>query len=387
MALLWAGALTFVFSLWLLHGRAFNTFEPGGIDKLTDGGATRPYSARVLVPWLARAAVAPVPVEGRAERVERWAARHPAVESWLAYFQVSRRHAFELLAAALIDGLALAGFLWSLRRLVEAFYRTSLWVARLAPVVAILLLPLFFARGTHFVYDPPALCFAALALLAVRQGRVHRLTLALGLGMLNKETMALGLLAYLLPSFRRAVGPRWRFHLGVQGGVVLAARGLALALSSPAAGGGATNNYLRNYFFENLVAFARDPFLLSYTRTAAVIVFTLLIFAGLRRKPALLRESLPIALPFLALYAWASQWGEIRVLYELYPILFLMGYQTCVEWIGLPIESRDGDAGGEATAQAQPGRFAPALASALAGLFLGACGVTLPFLVMASFPG
>lgn len=392
VALLWAGAFTFVLSLWLLHGRAFNTFAPAGIDRLIDGGATRPYSARLLVPWMARAATSGLPVEGRLAWIADWAERHPAVDAWLAYFQVSRRNAFGLLAAALVDGLALAGFLWCVRRLVEAFYETSTWVVRLAPVVAALILPLFFDSRTHYVYDLPALFFAAAALLAMRRGSALALTIVLGLGTLNKETMALGLLAYLLPSFRTLLGRRWRFHLAVQSLVVVAARGLAVALSSPAAAtadavDAATNNYLRNYFIPNLASFLRDPFLLDFSRTAALLFFTLLIFAGLRRKPTMLREAFPIVVPFLALYAWASQWSEIRAFYELYPLVFLMGYQSCVEWIGLPIESRDGRAAdGAAPASASP-RLVPSLASALAGLFLAAAGMTLPFLVMVGFTG
>jgi hypothetical protein len=387
VALLLAGAFTFVFSLWLLYGRAYNTHAPAGIDRLLDGGAARPYSARPLVPWLACAAVAPVPIEARIARIDRWAERHPEVESWLAYFQVSRRRAFELAAAALLDGLALAGFLWCIRRLFEAFYATSIWVARLAPVVALLLLPLFFGTGKHFLYDPPALLFAAAALLAVVRRRVHALTVVLGLGTLNKETMALALLVYLLPSFRAALGAGWRRHLAVQSLVVAGARGLAMTLSHPAAAETASNTYLRNYFFDNLAAFARDPFLVSLPRTAAVLFFVLLVFADLPRKPALLRAASPIALPFLALAAWGSQWGEIRVFYELYPLLFLMGYQSCVEWIGLPIASRDAQRATEPSASGGPQRLAPALASALAGLFLLACGATLPLFVLAALQG
>ena len=253
-----------------------------------------------------------------------------------------------------------------------------------------LLLPLFFGAGSHFIYDPPALFFAAAALLAMRLGRVHAFTVLLALGTLNKETMALALLAYLLPRFRESMGARWRFHLAVQSLVVVAARGLAVALSHPAAGDPSTNNYLRNYFIQNLAGFVRDPFLLSYPRTAALIFFALLVFGGLGRKPALLREAFPIVLPFLALAAWGSQWGEIRVFYELYPLVFLMGYQSCVEWIGLPIVNRDGREGrapgGAATRSGAP-RLAPSLASALAGLFLAAAGATLPFLVMLGFAG
>lgn len=387
VALLFAGALTFVFSLWLLYGRAYNTHAPAGIDRLLDGGAARPYSARLLVPWLAHAAVAAAPIEARIARIDRWTERHPAVESWLAYFQVSRRRAHELAAAALIDWLALVGFLWCVRRLVETLYATSLWVARLAPVVALLLLPLFFGMGKHFLYDPPALFFAAAALLAIARGRVHALTVVLALGTLNKETMALALLVYLLPGFRAALGAGWRRHLAVQALVVVAARGVAVALSHPAAADTASDNYLRSYFVENLAAFARDPFLVSLPRTAAALFFVLLVLAGLARKPALLRQALPIVLPFFALAAWGSQWGEIRVFYEIYPLLFLMGYQSCIEWIGLPIASRDGPAAAAAPAPGGPPRLAPALAGALAGLLLLACGVMLPLFVQASLQG
>lgn len=385
MAVLWIGAFLFVFSLWLFHGRAFNTFEPAGIDRMVDGGAARPYSARPLVPWLARAAVAPWSVEARVAWLEGWTRHRPALAAWLDYFRVTPRHAFELMVAACLDALALAGFMVCVLRLVASFYEVPHRVAWLAPVVAVLLLPLFFTVGTHYFYDLPALFFAAAVLLAIRLRRSAALALLLALGTLNKETLALALLIYLVPAFRESLGGRWRRDFFLHAGAVIGARALAVALSTPAAVTAPTDNYLRDYLVDNLIAFVRDPFLLNAPRTATLLFFGLLILAGLPRRPALLRSVLPVVVPFLALYLWGSLWREIRVLYEVFPILFLLGYATCVECLGLPIAPRAAEEVSVATGREETPRASFALASTLAGLFLIACGASVPILVHSRF--
>ncbi|MEZ5313898.1 MAG: hypothetical protein R2862_09760 [Thermoanaerobaculia bacterium] len=381
MTLLWSGAFVLVFSLWLFHGHSFNTFPPAKAELATYGGAARPYSARVLVPWTVRLLLAPIPRSTRHDLVERWADAHPSIDGALGFFDSHRDFALELALTILLDAAALAGFLLVLRKLLRSLYASSAWVERSAPVVAVLLLPLFFARSSHFLYDFPALFLFTAALLLVHQRRTGWLALVLFFGTLNKESMALALVVCALDEFGGTPRPRRAIRLGGLTLVVVAARLLAMTFSHPAATAAGQNNWMRNYFTTNLAAFLRDPFLFDPVRLAALLLFVLLILAGYQRKPPFLCRILPVTVPFLALYVWGSLWGEIRALYELVPILFLMGYQTVCEAIGLELAPR---AEGAPAAPPAPSGIAlwPMVSATALGLFLLAAGVTLAVLAL-----
>jgi len=374
-ALLLSWALCFVFALWLTYGRPLNNFEPAKLDKLLDGGANRPFASRVLVPWVARAVVAPFPAEARRASAERLAAEHPGLAHALELFAGRPATAAELAVLICVDGLAFALFLFLLARLFRSLYVSSEWVARCAPPMALLVLPLFFRQGDHLFYDPLTLVFATWFLLAMGEVRIRTLYALLFVGTLNKETMLLALLAFLLPRFRAALGARWRVHLAGLAATGAASRLLALLASTPLAEAGPRNSFIRDYFFENALELARHPPMVDASRLAALILFVLLVAGGLRRKPQLLRSVLPVALPFLALSLVGSLWGEIRSLYELYPIVFLMGYQTSVEWIGLDLRAADGAT--PSASEPCAWRWVPAASAAVAGAFLLVSGLQI----------
>jgi hypothetical protein len=338
--LLWLGALSLVFSLWLFAGRNFNTFPPAQAEAMIHGGANRPYSSRVLVPWAVRGLIAPWPSRAVENASDALAESAPGA-ALLRYFDAPPRSALELLLVLALDALSLLGFALVLRRLFDRLYSASLWVSRTAPVAALLLLPLFFARGAHYLYDFPALLFFTAALYCIRAEKHALLYLVLALGTLNKETMAIALLALYLVHRDRPAGTGWRRRLALQAAVVLLARLAAVALSSPGGAPGPANGYLRNYLIANAVEFLRDPFLLSFTRTAALLLLGLLIFGRWSSRPLFLRRVAPVALVFFALYLVGSQWGEIRSLYEAFPILFLLGWASVVERLGLDLGDRD----------------------------------------------
>ena len=340
VTLLWLGALSLVFSLWLFAGRNFNTFSPATAEKMIHGGANRPYSSRVLVPWTVRSLLAPWP-SGAVENASDALADSPAAAALLRYFDSPPRYALELLLVLALDALSLLGFALVLRRLFGRVYSGSLWVSRTAPVAGLLLLPLFFARGAHYLYDFPALFFFTAALYCIRAEKHALLFLVLALGTLNKETMAIALVAYYLVHRDRPTGTGWPRRLALQATVVLLARLAAVALSSPAGAPGPANGYLRDYLVANAVELLRDPFLLSFTRTAALLFLGLLIFGRWSSRPSFLRRVTPVALVFFALYLVGSQWGEIRSIYEVFPILFLLGWASVVERLGLDLRDRD----------------------------------------------
>lgn len=387
-ALLWSGALCFVFALWLTYGRPFNNFEPATLDKLLHGGASRPYSSRLLVPWVARAAVAPVPVATRHAWADRLTAENPSIAHALRLFGGDRETAAELLAVVLLEGVAFALFLFVLARLFRSLYASSAWVARWAPPIALLILPLFFRQGDHMIYDPPALLFAAWALLAISRANLRALYPLVFLGTLNKETMLVALLVFLLPRFRSTIGERWPVHLAGLAATGALARATAVLASTPWAAPGPHNSIIRNYFFVNALDFARNPLLVDAGRLAAVLFLALLVFGGFRRKPELLRAVAPVALPLAALHLVGSLWGEIRSLYELFPIFFLMGYQTAIEWVGMevtlhPTGSPPGD---PHAAEARPSTPWVALAAAIIGSFLLASAIAIVRYVIFGLP-
>jgi len=377
VALLWAGALTFVFALWLTYGRPFNNYPPAKLEKMLEGGASRPFSGRVLLPWTVRALASPISADARSAWGERLASTSAAANHALNQFGTPPRFALELLLAIALDALALALFAFVLSRLFDELFVASRWVRWTAPPLAVLSIPLLLQQADHYFYDLPAMLFAAWVLLALLKGRVATLYALVFLGTLNKETMLLAPLAFLLPEVREAIGSTWKRHLAGVSATALVARALALGLSQPAAGE-AAGGYLPKYLVGNAFVFARDPFLVDAKRFAAALVFLLVIFGGWRRKPRFLVRLLPVTLPMTALYLIGGQWGEIRALGELLPLVFLLGYQTVVEWIGLEIRPRDA---AESMPISEPrtnwSSLAAAGAAALAGSFLLASGVLI----------
>ena len=368
VVLLWLGATALVFSLWLFHGWRFNVYPPAKAERVAYGGAERPFVTRVLVPWTARATLAPLPETTRRELVDRWAADRPWIDRYLAFFSTPRSFALELALIVLLDAAALLGFALALRRLFRSLYAASAWVERIAPVAAVLLLPVLFARFNHYFYDFPALALFTAAVLLLRQRRHGALLVVLAVGALNKETIAFALGVSLLEELRGGRREGWIRRLSVQTLVVAAARAVAIGFAAPAAETGA--GLLPNYFVVNLLAFARDPFLLDLGRVASLLVFALLVFAGWSRKPPFLRAAFPVVVPVLALYLWGSYWGEIRTMLELFPLAFLLGYQTIAEAIGLDLRVRPEPPPPPEPFEPPAPAFVPIATSLVLGVFL-----------------
>lgn len=355
----------FVFSLWLIRGRDFNTLEPARADLVTYGGAKRPYNSRVLVPWLARAGAGLIPEQIERGVEETMLAQYPGLQRVVGYFNAPPDFALELALIIGLDFLSLFAFMLALRALFATLFAASRWVAGLAPVFAALTLPLLFANGTHFFYDLPALCLFAAALLFLKRREWRFMYPCLAAGMLNKETMVLLTLVFAVYFWDRMPRRLLARHVLAQLGLALLLRGLAVGLSQPAGAFDPKNNYLRDYFETNLLAIWNSPLLYDARLLAACLFLGALVVWRWSDKPVLLRRGCIVLLPLFAGYLRGGLWGEIRIFYEVFPILAVMAYHSLVSWIGLPLEPREDPATVPTGSAGQVLKVAVALSAAL----------------------
>ena len=340
LLLLYLGSSCFVFSLWLIRGRAFNTFEPARADLVTYGGAKRPYNSRVLIPWMARASSGLIPEQIERELVERTLTRYPGLGNVLGYFNAPPDFALELICIIGWDFLSLFAFMFVLRKLFAALFTASNWVRGLAPVFTVLTLPILFASGTHFFYDLPALFLFAAALLFMKRRDWRFMYPCLAAGILNKETMVLISLVFVVYFWDRMPRKLLVRHTLAQLSLALLLKVLAVQVSQPAGAIDDRNNYLRDYFETNLMAFWNSPLLYDMQLLAACLFLIVMVTWKLPDKPMFLRRSCVVLIPLFAGFMRGGLWGEIRIFYEAFPILSLMAYHSLVSWIGLSIESK-----------------------------------------------
>ncbi len=329
----------FVFSLWLIRGRAFNTLEPARADLVTYGGAKRPYNSRVLVPWLVRAGTGLIPEQIEREFEETTLSHYPGLQGVVGYFNAPPDFALELAVIIGLDFLSLFAFMLVLRKLFASLFTASNWVAGLAPVFAVLTLPLLFGKGTHFFYDLPALCLFAAALYFLKRREWRFMYPCLAAGMLNKETMVLLTLVFVVYFWDRMPRKLLARHALAQLGLALLLRILTVLLSRPAGAFDPKNNYLRDYFETNLLAIWKSPLLYDVQLLAACLFLGAMVAWRWPDKPVLLRRGCIVLLPLFAGYLRGGLWGEIRIFYEAFPILSLMAYHSLVSWTGLPLET------------------------------------------------
>jgi hypothetical protein len=227
----------------------------------------------------------------------------------------------------------LVAFPFALRSLFLAIYAAPRGAA-VAAIIATLLLPaFFFDRGTHYLYDFATLLLFTLALAFLARHRLGPYSLVFGLGVLNKETMILATLVFLVTGRGHLARRQLLRHSLAQLAVFGAIR-LALARVFAGNPGGA----VEWHFIKNLRLMAAAPNPWSLLMLASVII---LVFARLGEKPAFVRRALIVVPPLLVLYFFLGIYGEVRVFYEAYPLLFLLAFENAWTTLGGHLPPRD----------------------------------------------
>ena len=312
-----------VFVMWATDVREFVSLDGYYRARLVDmirGTAHRPFVLRALIPQSGRIITGLLPQVSQDYLRQTVYESVPWVERAVSYVGWQREYLPEYLITLCLAYLAFLGFMYVLRRLVKVLYDTDGWLRDLLPVLAVLVLPVFFKRGTHLIYDFPSLFFFSLGLYLLHRCNWRWYYLVLLVGGLNKETMVLLTVVFAFGFYSKMPRRDFVFHVLAQLSIFGVTR-IVLGLLFSASLGGVVELHL----WENVRLYLRPYW---YGAVWDIVGVFLLVGYRFKEKPQFLRRSLVIAAPLMALFFVFGGYGEIRALYEVCPIAFLLGFQT-----------------------------------------------------------
>ena len=209
-----------------------------------------------------------------------------------------------------------------------------------------MLLPPFFKTGAHFIYDILCLAFFAASLLFLCREKWVPFYLCIALGFINKETMCVVSIPFVIFMWKKLPRKQLLAHLGVQLALFVGIRIVLLALYDPPRPIGPFDGFLRPYLSRNLLHIWKSRILYDWSSLVSVSLIAILVLRSFGKRPLLLRAGALIIAPLFAGYVKGGLWGEIRVFYELFPVFFLLGYASSLELLGADVRVRAGQYGG-----------------------------------------
>ena len=328
LLLLYSTVASFTVSEFIRYpGLASVRPEMGGEDFFGDmvyGRAPQPFVSRVLVPWLIQAAVAVTPPSARAQ-IEDSIRRSLTKEGrpvWLYEYP------FEFTVAKNILLLITIGFafaLWWLARLTLDVPAPALDVI---PIVTLFALPGLYGYGS-MLYDLPALCLFTVGLALIAARRPWLYALAFAVCVLNKETGLLLTLVWVIweANQHRLKRKQLVVGVGLQLGFWLIVRGLLLWVFRNNPGEPIALHLFRN---AQVLAVPGNWFLFRPVtewlilprgfNALYVLGFIASLFA-LKQAPKFLKDACWVVLPVFVLTWLFGNVDEMRVYYEILPIV------------------------------------------------------------------
>ena len=288
------------------------------------GRAPQPFVSRVLVPWLIRAAVAVTPPAARA-RIEESVRRSLTNDGrpvWLYQYP------FEFTVAKNILLLSAIGFAFALWWLARLMLDAPAPARDAIPVVTLLALPGLYGYGS-MLYDLSALCLftLGLALIAARRFRLYALVFAACV--VNKETALLLTLVWAVSEAHKRKPRQLVVGVCLQVGFWLVVRGALFWYFRDNPGEPIALHLFRN---AQVLAVPGNWFLFRPVTDWLVLprgfnVFYVLGFIAslfaLKRAPQFLKDAYWVVLPVFVLTWLFGNVDEMRVYYELLPIVTL----------------------------------------------------------------
>lgn len=337
--LLVAALACVVMALVVFVGEGIDAYYRSRLVDMVHGTAYRPYVYRVLVPGAARIGTAMVPAgvkRALTRAFEAWPQR-PA--GWVPAF------ATEYLLVVLVMAGSLVGFVWALRRFFRAvFPEPPARVVDIASLVALGFVPVFFGPFSRQIYDFTTLWLFALGLALMAESKWRAYAILFPLACLNKETAILLALVFVVHFVRTddRVSPRDFRRLLVWQLAVFAVLRAAVTYAFRNNPGEAVELHL----------FDHNQWVLLHPQTMSKRLPLLIAVCaagawGWRGKPQFLRDAfLTLAPILLVIGVTVGQIDEIRVYYELYPLVVLMAADSACRALGTPlcVSRRRGDA-------------------------------------------
>jgi hypothetical protein len=305
---------------WFVLSHGGDTWRGAMLGAMVSGSAERPYVYRWLVPKLLSGADQLAPEAFRTSANESLALwRDQMAAQWplpdRLHRAVSDKNSlFMRLCWWGVMVLSLAAMTISMHRLAQRQWPSVPQAPAMLVVIAwglILALP----APVLYLYDPPALALSALGLYALAAGRWRLFVLAFALASFNKESsLVLLVMATWLAMRSEAAWPprRWIVWLW---GFWLIARAVPMVIFRDNPG----------LVFETQYW----PYYLSHPEWLALLAAgCALLCAVVRRMNELLKASAGVITMMVVAYAAVGKPGELRVFYDVVPMMSLVIMQA-----------------------------------------------------------
>ncbi len=326
----------YTFTMWVMDTRPdknLNSYGPAKFVNMVYGRAEKPFVTRALVPLTIRGIrrLIPDPINYYYHGVIY--KRYPSLYGAMVYLGWEVEYLTEYAIALVLMFGCLMSFLFGLRALFNALYEAPFWFADLIPFIALLVLPVFFVEGTHYIYDMATLMLFTWAFYCMAANRRFAYYVVFILSTVNRETTYLLILVYALYYLKRQHNLQYLASLGLQALVYVLIRGTLAFIYRHNPGSVVIVNFGWN--MRNL--------LLRPYNTATVVGYAVLATVIIYRwkdKHLLLRRATAMLAPMYVSYMVVGVWHEIRVFYEFLPILLLLTIPTFAWLLNWPVTTR-----------------------------------------------
>lgn len=321
-------------SIFVSRGRLFNNHDPARMQRVFYGEANRPFSHRLFIPLVVKAAIAWSSPEGRKEWSQGMFDSYPGLKKWARDCYVDENFFVELLFVVCLIFLGFYGSMWGFRFLFMKGFEERDWRMDIWPVVASIWLLMFFHVGTHYSYDIPTLLFSTWCLYFLWSSKIKWYYVAFAVGFVNKETIAIMAFLFFLWRYRLDEKKKLIFH-GIAHLVILAGLRIIIELIADVrAPFGTINNYLRDFYHFNLHKMWSEGIPTYYVQQIAFLLVIILVFRKFSAKPAFIRRASLLVIPLAIGYIWGGMWAEMRVFYEVFPVFSLLAYINVIDLMG-----------------------------------------------------
>jgi hypothetical protein len=326
-----------VFFIFVIHP-GINGYSQAMFPDVIYGKAHKPFAYRTLVPTTVRIAAEITPdfVKDRIKLAvqdcnpQRKRIRMMKTLGW------ETEYIYEYAIALVIMFCYFLAFAFLLRYLVRLFYDYPPFVADLAPVGGLLILPIFF-KFYSYLYDPSTLFLFTLAIILIAKRKLLLFYVVFGLATLNKETSILLLGVFFVREFRVMRNSSLAWHLLFLSSLWIAVKASITVIfrNNP---GPLIDFQLIDHnliiILNSLASFITLYHLLYVV--AVILMFWALIRHRWTEKPIFLRRGFLITIiPLAFLVLFFGSIIELRVFYEVFPFLFLLSLPTIVDIFGL----------------------------------------------------
>lgn len=289
---------------------------PFDVDDMIEGKYRKPYVYRTLVPTTIRIISNIIP-ESVHKNTENFVRQNPKLNATFDNLEWQKEPALKFFISSAFMILSFIAFGYLIPNFVFLFtdiartYLNKIFISGLSLV----LLPGFFLYGSH-IYDPPQLFFFALALYVLYKQKFNLFYPLFVLVTVNKETSLLLVGVFFFYFFRKIPEKKFIYLVILYVFTFLAIRVFITYLFSENEG-----PFLEYHFVEHNLRIRYS--LIALTMNSGFFILLMLLnFLKWKTKPEFIKTSFwVIFLPTFVLTIFFGYVDELRVYYELYPIL------------------------------------------------------------------